>query len=86
MTDDPLIHQTIQDATRQAWRDWACEHPSLANVIDRLAVTTRTAEKLRQSPEYHRALADYHRSRNEMNLFNRLVALAGPLIPTMLGL
>ena len=79
------VQDAIHRATRQAYEDWAAEHPNLSAVIDQIVVTERMAERLRESDEYKQAIAAYHESRNEFDLFQQLLALAGPIVQQLLG-
>ncbi len=79
-----IVEQVIVRAVGQAYDDWAMEHPGLSAVIDRIAVAERTAESLRDSPEFRRAVDAYRRSRCELDLLNRLVELAGPIVHSLL--
>ena len=81
-----LVEQTVTLAVQRAYEDWATEHPSLAAVIDRLTVTQRTAESLRTSREFRDAVAGFHRGSGELELLNKLVDLAGPILTNLLGL
>ena len=78
------VQQAVAKATEQAYWDWAAAHPSLAAVIDQIALTDRAAESLRATPEYHQAVAAYYESRNELDLLNQLVTLAGPILQSLL--
>lgn len=80
-----LVEQIVVSAVQQAYDAWALEHPTLASVIDRIELTQQTLESLRQSQEYRQAIEAYHRSRGEMELLNRLIDLAGPLVRTVLS-
>jgi hypothetical protein len=80
-----IVNNTVQRAVQQAYADWAVEHPNLAAVIDQIVITERSAERLRETDEYKQAVAGYHESRNELDLFNQLLALAGPIIQQLLG-
>ena len=82
---DAIVHKAIADAVGQAYESWAAEHPSLAAVIDRISLTDRAVESLRQSAEYRQAVSDYHRGLNELTLLNQLVELAGPVVQRILG-
>ncbi len=84
MTDNS-VEQAVSQAVDRAYDRWAAEHPSLARVIDRLAVTERTSESLRDSEAYRKAVADYHRGRNELELIHRLTELAAPLVRKLLS-
>jgi capsid protein len=81
-----LVSRTVEQAVEQAWADWAALHPNLAGVINRMVITQRTVTKLRESDAFARAVADYYRSRNEMNLLNELLAQARPLLGSLLSL
>jgi hypothetical protein len=82
--NDP-VQAAIERATEQAYWDWAAAHPSLAAVIDQLTITQQAASRLRESPEFHRAIASYYNARNELNLVNRLAELAGPIVSSILS-
>ncbi len=78
-----VVRNAVQKATEQAYWDWAAAHPNLAAVIDQIVLTERATESLRDSQEYHLAVADYYQSRNELDLFNQLLDLAGPIIKSI---
>ncbi len=80
------IQSAVQQATQQAYGEWATAHPSLASVIDRVVLTERTAESIRQSSEFKQALAGFYESQNELDLVNKLIDLAGPILQKVLGL
>ena len=80
------IQAAVQKATEQAYYDWAAAHPSLAGMIDRLVLTERTTESIRQSPEFRQALAGFYESQNELDLVNQLINLAGPILQKVLGM
>ena len=82
---DQLVEQTVAGAVQRAYDDWAVEHPSLAAVIDRISLTDRTVESLRQSQEYREAVAAYHCGLSELDLLGRLAELAGPIITSILA-
>ncbi len=79
------VRQAVETVTEQAYWDWAAAHPSLAAVIDQMIVTHQTASRLRETPEFHQAIAAYHASRNELDLVNRLSELAGPIVRSLLS-
>jgi len=72
--------QIVVRAVQQAYDAWAIEHPSLASVIDRIELTQQAVESLRQSQGYKDAIEAYHRSRGELELLNKLIELAGPIL------
>ena len=80
-----IVENTVIKAVQQAYADWAIEHPNLAAVIDQIIIAERSAERLRETDEYTQAVAAYHDSRNELDLFNQLLALAGPIVQQLLG-
>mgnify|MGYP001114251023 CR=1 FL=1 len=82
---DKNVEQAVAQAVQRAYDQWAAEHPSLARVIDRVSVTERTVESLRDSDGYRQAVAAYHRSRNELELIHRLSELAAPLVTNILS-
>ena len=79
------VEQVIVRAVQRAYDAWAAEHPSLAAVIDRITLTERSVESLRGSPEFREAVEVYHASRNELDLLNRLIDLAGPVLAAILA-
>jgi hypothetical protein len=81
-----FVEQVISRAVQQAYDDWAAEHPSLAAVIDHIAVVERAATSLRRTDGYRAAVAAYHDSRNELDLIDKLAELATPIIRSVLGL
>lgn len=83
MASEP-IEQLVVRAVKQAYDAWAAEHPGLAAVIDRIALTAQAAQSLRASADYRQAVADYHRGLAEVDLLNRLLDLAGPIIAGLL--
>lgn len=83
MTDE-LVQQTVARSVQRAYDDWAVEHPSLAAVIDRITLTQRAVESLRDSEEYREAVAAYHRGLSEADLLARLTELAGPILTAIL--
>jgi len=84
MTDE-IVQQTVVRAVQRAYEQWRQEHPSLAAVIDRITLTERAVESLRDSPEYRQAVAAYNRGLGEVDLLNRLIDLAGPVIAAILA-
>ncbi len=83
---DELVKQVLVRAVQQAYEAWAVEHPSLAAVIDRITLTNRATESLRDSQAYRQAVAAYHQSQNDLELLNQLTELATPIVRTVLGL
>ena len=79
-----IVQNAVQKATKQAYWNWAAAHPNLAAVIDQIVLTNRAAESIRDSREYHLAVANFYQARNELDLFNQLLQLAGPIINSML--
>ena len=78
---EPIIVRAVQ----QAYDNWAVEHPSLAAVIDRIELTQQTVESLRDSQAFRDAVEAYHNSCGELELLNRLIDLAGPIITAILA-
>ena len=83
---ETAIQTAVTEATGQAYRTWARAHPSLAGVIDRAVLIERTAQSLRNSPQYKQAIDGFYETRNEMNLLNQLMELAGPALRMALGI
>ena len=83
-TNPHSVQQIVVRAIQQAYDAWVIEHPSLASVIDRIELTQQAVESLRQSQGYRDAIEAYHRSRGELELLNRLMDLAGPILAGIL--
>ncbi|MDY6913156.1 MAG: hypothetical protein SVT52_01675 [Planctomycetota bacterium] len=82
---DEMVQQIVVRAVQQAYDAWAAEHPSLAAVIDRISLTEQTVESLRDSEQYRQAVAGYHQSRSELELLNKLIDLASPILGAILA-
>lgn len=80
-----VIEQLVVRAVQQAYDAWAAQHPSLAAVIDRIALTQQAAQSLRNSEDYRNAVADFHAGLAEADLLNRLLDLAGPIVTGLLA-
>ncbi len=85
MTDEK-INEMVADAVGKEFEKWGVEHPSLAAMIDRVRLTERTVESLRDTDGYRQAIAAYHRDQNGLNLLAGLAELAGPILRRILGL
>ena len=87
MTDEhpSEIQQLVVRAVGRAYDAWAAEHPSLAAVIDRITLTERTVESLRESQAYRDAAEAYARDRGELQVLNRLIDLAAPVLAAILA-
>ncbi len=79
------VQSAVEKAVQQAYTDWAAEHPSLAAVIDRIVIAERSAQHLRETAEYKQAVAAYTDSRNELDLFQQLLAIVSPILQQLLG-
>ncbi len=77
--------QLVIRAVQQAYDAWAAGHPTLASVIDRIELTQQAAESLRETQAYRDAVAAFHAGRGELNLLNRLVDLATPIVNSILS-
>jgi len=84
MTDD-LVQQTVARAVGQAYDKWAQQHPSLSSVIDRISITDRTVESLRDSEQFRQAVAGYHHGMSEVELLDRLAGLADSVLVNLLA-
>jgi len=82
---DENVQRIIVSAVQRAYDAWAVEHPSLAAVIDRISMTERAVESLRQSQQFRQAVDEYHTSRGELEFLNRLMDLAGPVIASIMA-
>ncbi len=79
------VDELVAAAVAAEFEQWGREHPSLASVIDRIRLTERTVESLRNSDAYRQALAAYHRDQNDLNFLSQLAELAGPILRNLLG-
>ena len=84
MTDE-TVRQLVAQAVQQTYQQWAAEHPSLASVIDQIHLTDIVVESLRDCQEYRQAVEAYHKGLSEIDLLNRLIELAGPLLTALLA-
>jgi hypothetical protein len=82
---NPTLRAALETATSQAYETWAKQHPSVARFLDRITVLENIATRLRDSDEYRQAVAGYHEGKNELDLLQQLITLAGPLIGKLLG-
>ena len=82
---DHTIEALVEQAVKQAYATWSASHPSLAAVLNRLALQERTATSLRESDAYHQAIDAYQDARNETKLLGQLLDLAGTILPTLLA-
>lgn len=82
---DENVQRVVSQAVGVAYEQWAAEHPSLAAVIDRVALSRRVVESLRDSAEYRSAIAAYHAGQAELDLLGRLADLALPVLTAILG-
>jgi len=82
---DNQINDLVSRAVGRQYELWAAEHPSLASVIDHVELSQQTAERLRETPAYWQAVNEFHTSRNELALLNRLLELTGPILRGILG-
>lgn len=80
-----IVEQSVVRAVQQAYEAWSAQHPSLASVIDRITLTEQAVESLRDSQEFRQAIDAYHRSGGELELLDRLVELAGPVVGSILA-
>ena len=87
MTDESQseIQQIVVRAVQRAYGAWAAEHPTLASVIDRIALTEQAVESLRESQAFRDAVDAYHRDRGQLELLNRLIDLAAPILTAILA-
>ena len=83
---DTKVKEITEQAVGQAFDAWAAQHPSLAGVLDRIELTDRVVDRLRDSPEYKAAVESYVQGRVEIDLLGSVVKLAGQLLPLILAL
>jgi hypothetical protein len=83
---DTKVKEITEQAVGQAFDAWAAQHPSLAGVLDRIELTDRVVDRLRDSPEYKAAVESYVHGRVEIDLLGSVVKLAGQLLPLILAL
>ena len=72
-------------AVGEAFDAWAAKHPSLAAVIDRIELTRRCAESIRDTDEYRQAVESYRDAGTELDLLGRLGELAVAAISRLLS-
>ena len=82
---DTEIQALLEQAVAQTYDAWSAAHPSLAAALDRITIQDRAATRLRESDEYHQAIDAYHEARNETHFLNRLLDLAGVILPTLMA-
>jgi ferric-dicitrate binding protein FerR (iron transport regulator) len=82
--NDP-VQQAVEQAVGRAFDAWAAEHPSLAAVIDRIALTERSVASLRETDAYRAAVAAYHRDRSQAELVSRLTDAAAGVLGRLLA-
>ena len=84
--NETKVTELVAAAVGQEFDEWALQHPSLAAVIDRISLTERTVQSLRDSAEYRDAVAAYHQDMNELAFLAQIADLAGPILHAILGL
>lgn len=82
---NPTLRAALETATSQAYETWAKQHPSLARFIDRITIMESITTRLRDTDEYRQAIADYHEGKDELDLLQQLITIAGPLVGKLLG-
>ena len=80
------VKELTARAVNEAFDTWARQHPSLAAVINRIELSEQAAVSLRDSDAYRKAVAGYYRSLSEVELLNKLLSLAGPVIERLLSI
>jgi hypothetical protein len=85
MPNEQKINELVVRAVQRAFDAWAVEHPTLAEVIDRITLTQRAIESVRASEEFRRAVAHYQTESLEASLLNTLIEVARPLIVGILA-
>lgn len=83
--ENEQVQQIVVRAVQQAFDAWAAEHPTLAGVIDRIELTTQSAESLRNSEAYRKAVASYYTSQCELTLLHELLDMARPIVMGILA-
>ncbi len=79
-----LVQQAIVRAVQISYDKWASQHPSLADVIDRISLTNRAVQSLKDTDQYRQAVDAYHRDLSQENLLNHLLELTGPVVIKLL--
>lgn len=83
--ENESVQQLVVRAVQQSYDVWAQSHPCLASVIDRIELTQQAVESLRETQAYRDAVDAYYDSRGELDLLNRLIDLAGPILTSILA-
>lgn len=83
MSDEKVQH-LVEQAVFQQFEQWAKQHPSLASVIDGIALGDQAVQSLRNTEGYRQAVAGYHQARNEQDLFGQLLTLAEAALSAIL--
>jgi hypothetical protein len=84
-TPDLKVAELIAVAVGKSFDAWAVEHPSLSRLVDRTSVEQMTVESLRETPAYQAAVEAYVQARVEIDLLNKLVELAAPIVLGLLA-
>ena len=84
--NDKKVTELVAAAVGQRFDEWARRHPSLAAVIDRISLTERTVQSLRDSAEYRDDVAAYLQDMYELAFLAQIADLAGPILHAILGL
>ncbi len=79
------VQQLVEAVVGGKYDEWAVQHPSLASVINRIAVINQTVESMRDTEEYKAAVAEYVQGRIEVDFINKIIDLAGPIITKLLS-
>ena len=85
MSNEQKVNELVVRAVQRAFDAWAAEHPSLAEVIDRITLTQRAIESVRASEAFGQAVAHYEAESLEASLLGSLVDIARPLIAGILA-
>ena len=84
--NEAKVTELVAAAVGQTFDEWAIRHPSLAAVIDRISLTERAVQSLRDSAEYRDAVAAYRRDINELAFLAQIADLAAPVLHAIVGL
>lgn len=80
MLNEQTLNELVVRAVQRAFDAWAAEHPTLAEMIDRITLTRRVIESVRASDEFRQAIAHSQAESLEASLLTTLIDIARPLV------